>query len=213
MKSLFSRYFKYYLEGYILFRQSIDFIENLPLADLKLGYTLVLISKYSDETSQDSLIELWNKAYYSDDNTAKARTEVLRQLDDGDICSVLIYERKMVGMSWFGFKEAAQRMDFSNIISNEKQFLLTHHVFILPIYRGWAAQRFIFSFGVNQIRQNYDINNLFVFVGMRNFASMRNSERDYAESRAIYHLKIEIPFFSFNVYPKKSQNTWRPCGK
>jgi hypothetical protein len=207
--SLLNRYFKYYLDGYILFRQSIMSYTEFSKADVKTGYQLSIIDNNSEDDLKARLVQLWNIAYYSNDNDKKSKVDVISNLNDGDICSVIIHNNKVVGMSWFGFEKASQRMDFSHIIKDEKQFVLTHHHFNLPSCRGWGAQRVFLSYGVDYIRENYNKTTLFVFVGVRNFASIRNSLKAFTEYRLVYHLCIDIPFFKFNFYLKKHTNRWK----
>lgn len=212
-KQFINRYFKYYLEAYMLFKQSADMIDVFNKDSLKLDYNLILIDKDSSQLQKNELISLWNNAYYSSEQLEKSEKEVLIQLSDGDVCCALTHENRVVGMSWFGFKSALIRLYFAKIISHESTFLITHHLFILPSARGWGAQRYLLSYGVNQLRNIYKIKKLFVFVGINNFSSIKNCLKDYAEYRIVYHLRVETPFIKLNLYPKKNINTWRDCEK
>jgi len=211
--AFFSRYFKYYLEGYLLFKQEIDSVEPVENDGLKSGYQLIIVTNDSKKETKSSLVKLWDKAYYSKMNIENSQKDVSRQLTDGDVCCAIVFDEKIVGMSWFGFKNASKRMDFANYLTEEKRFLLIHHSFVLPSCRGWGAQRYILSYGVEFIKKNHEITNMFVFVGVRNFASINNRLKNFAEYRIVYHVNVNMPFINFNIYPKKYSNGWRSCEK
>jgi len=204
LKKCYQRFFKLSFNGFILFKRNLkatDFTENIIIPD---EYQILLVDKNSDKSNLKKLSVLWHHTYGS----MEADVKINQLLADGNVCSCLLNDGEFVGMVWFGFFASVQRMDFAHLLKTEQSFTILHHIFIKNSCRGWGAQRLLQNWGCKQVIASFGVDKAYAFVGVKNFASIRNFLRTFEAYKVVYHLKIDIPFITFNVYPNKSENEW-----
>ena len=196
--------FNYFFDVYYLFR--LDLRENTIINNLVLakGYSTILIDSI-DNVYFDSLVSLWEKAYNK--SRSKAVDKVTSIIQRGDVCIAATYEGKLVGMCWSGEQAAINSIPFASMLKNEKSVGIGHNHYVDPEHSGKKLQR-ILTIETLRYAQNTGLKTYYVFVGIRNMVSTINLVKVFPELKVVYHLKIDIPFFVFNIYPGLSREKW-----
>jgi GNAT superfamily N-acetyltransferase len=199
--------YMYWIDTYFLFRINLNENKIDEKIDLNGEYSIVPIDSINDEHA-DSLSLLWCRAY---EVTPEAGCRAVRDLfQRGDICLGLIYRNNVVGMTWYGQEMAIDRIDFAHILKKESRVGLAHHAFIVEDHRGKGLQRALYSeMFLNGRKRGCHF--YYGFVGVKNFASVRNTMKSFAEYKVVFHVKIDVPFFTFNLFPGYRQEKWVAC--
>lgn len=211
MKTLLKRYFKLLIDGYFLYRLDVGKLPEQPAAALLDGYsTRELDRANSDDVKQ--LYRIWGEAYFDDpqQHSDRVRREVDELLQSDDVCVLLFCGDDVVGMLWAGFGQAFQRYNFAHCLQSENDAGLFHHSYISPAHRG-KRQQIPKMWYAHQLLKARGVKALYSFVGVSNFASVKNMMTNYDEYQIIYHIKIDIPKMQFNLFPGLDINHWRPC--
>jgi hypothetical protein len=205
------KYFQITIDAYFVFRADLLIEER---ADNK--YTLpdgyeIKLARTPEYEDISSLVDLWKNAYHKKNNVSKEiiNRNINKLFNDGDMCFLLYYQDILVGMSWLGFSQAMSRMHFSQCI-NPDLASIGHHVYIKPDHRGRSLQ-LVLNAKSKLTALNQNCNYHFVFVGVKNFASINNLMRSSDKYKLIYHTKIDIPFFILNLFPGFDAEIWTEC--
>jgi hypothetical protein len=197
----------YWIDTYFLFKKDL---KDLKMEDKNEDfdeYHFKDIRSIEDNYFK-SLLNLWTHAYNVTQDTSELELHNLFQ--DGDICHGLIYGDNVVGMTWSGQKKAIRRIDFANVLKNEKSAWIGHHDFISENHRGKGFQKSLSLIRMKNAK-NKGCHYYYVFVGVKNFASIRNLMKVFPEYKLIFHIKIDVPLFSFNVFPGHRKEGWVAC--
>lgn len=210
------RLFNYWIDNYFVFRTDLQRIEPGERLELPEKYSIRIIDKKDDNKTIEALGNLWERAYFHDSKNKKKRdgkSEVLFMLKHGDLCFGVFYCEELIGMEWQGGKEAIMRMDFAHLIKSEKNVCISHHLYVEPGHRGQRLQIHLAT-ARRQFARQAGYNNSYGFVGINNIASVINSFRDnpqYKSYKTICHIKIDLPFMVFNIFPKANSKPWAEC--
>jgi GNAT superfamily N-acetyltransferase len=201
------RVFNYWVDTYFLFRNylldtNIDEIIALPV-----GYSIRLI-KSVDDRSFESLVLLWDQAYKEKPGDAKNKVRSL--LLQGDVCIGAFYQNSVIGMTWSGEQAAIQRIAFANFLKKEKCAGIGHHDFVDVDHRGKGLQRALSSVRLKYAKEK-GCHAYYVFVGVKNLSSIINLMRVFSEFKVVFHVKIDVPFFTFNFFPGARKEEWSQC--
>ena len=207
----FRQLFQYSLDAYYVFRSRLDGPQRQDDNECPVGYTVRLISSLEDEAGE-ALCELWHMAYEDDTAPMSDRTcKYLNQLFiEGDLCCGLFHEDTLIGMDWVGFSGALRRMHFARYIEREKGAAIGHHTYIRPAHRGAGLQR-LTDLARRAAARAAGCSTVYVFVGVKNFASLKNMFRSHEQCRLIYHLKIDLPMKTLDLFPVAQCEAWQDC--
>lgn len=205
------RIFNYTIDGYFVFRSRLDDRAFGKVTDLPEGYS-VRVARSEEDTDYPGLCDLWQEAYCQDNDTGRGVVEgIVNDLfHDGDVCCCLIYKDTVVGMDWLGFSQAIKRMQFTAYLKNESATSVGHHIYITPSHRGKGLQRATDALRKKTASEKGAISQ-YLFVGVKNFASVRNMMKCNQHYKLIYHAKIDIPFLQTNLFPGRHIEQWVPC--
>lgn len=206
------RIFSCFLDAYfvfVTFSESLDEIE----AELPSGYTVRAVGIDNSEKKQ-ALVKLWLNAYYNFHvrDTDLAEADISRLAQSKNTCFGLFFGEKLVGMHWVGYEDAINAMEFTRILKAHSNAAVMHHVFILSDHRGNKLQNPMMIAG-KQAAKRLGRTAIFTFVGVRNFASVRNMMECSDGYQLIYHLKIDLPFCTFNLFPGSDISNLHACEK
>ncbi len=200
--------FQYWTDTYFLFARDLEkemeFDYRIPG-----GYSLIIIKSEKD-VNLDSLCSLWAKAYHSSKNSLIVKNRVKSLIRRGDVCFCVLFQGKAVGMAWSGGKKAIQEIDFAQILKREKLAALGHHDFVDEEHRGHGFQKILSLSRVNYAKKN-GFTKYYVFVGVKNAASLKNLAKVFNEYKIVFHLKIDIPLRTFNFFPGANRENWALC--
>jgi hypothetical protein len=203
--------FQYSLDAYFVFRSSLG--ESHQKADIEypVGYSVRELHSLEDEAGE-SLRELWQMAYEADTSQVsdRSRRTLAGLFADGDICCGLFHGDSLVGMDWVGFSGAIMRMHFSRFIKREQGAAIGHHTYITPAHRGFGLQRMTDAARRTSARAA-GCSTVYVFVGVKNFSSLKNMFRSHEQYRLIYHLKIDLPMKTLDLFPAVQREPWQDC--
>lgn len=203
--------FQYSLDAYFVFRSGLGGPRQEADIEYPAGYSIRLLYSLEDEAGE-ALCELWQMAYEKDaiPVPGQARRSVARLFADGDICCGLFHGDSLVGMDWVGFSSAITRMHFSRFIKHEQGASIGHHTYISFAHRGIGLQRMT-DLARRDAALAAGCSAVYVFVGVKNFASLRNMFRSHEQYRLIYHLKIDLPMKTFDLFPAVRRESWQDC--
>ena len=85
-----------------------------------------------------------------------------------------------------------------------------HHTYIIPAHRGSGLQR-LTDLVRRKAAQAAGCSAVYVFVGVKNVASLRNMFRSQEQCRLIYHLKVDLPLITLDLFPAVRQEGWQDC--
>lgn len=202
-----SRFFNYWVDTYFLFRNKQ--LTNLSEEIIKLheGYDIKLIETFEDDYI-DSLISFWKQSYSKND--VLATNEVRSLLLRGDACIGVVCQNRVVGMTWCGGHVAIERIPFANILKKEKNIGIGHHDFVDAGHRGKGLQR---ALSVVRLRYAHQkgCSAFYVFVGVKNIASVINLMKVFSEYKIVFHVKVDVPLISINLFPGFQREDWSQC--
>lgn len=203
--------FKYSLDAYFVFRSRLVESRQQIGIECPEDYSVRVLHSLEDEAGE-ALCELWQMAYEEDTNTGsgRARQKVARLFADGDICCGLFHDNSLVGMDWVGFSDAITRMHFSRFIEREQGAAVGHHTYISPAHRGVGLQR-LTDLARKDSARAAGCSTVSVFVGVKNIASVKNMFRSHEHCSLIYHLKIDLPMKTLDLFPAVRHEAWRDC--
>ena len=185
--------FKCQIDAYLNARINLNKHEYYESETLPVGYAIKRLSSYSE----------YQKYQYSVVNK-KFINRFLR----GDVCFVIIYKSEIIGYTWLGFTKAFLNHGFSKNIIKIKQvdankFALVHDVYINPSHRGLKGQNALLTNILNFLHDSSSrIEELHIIIGINNLASLINASRKFDEFRTFVHIRIDLPLFNFDFYPK-----------
>lgn len=182
---------------YVTFSESLDETK----AELPFGYSVRAVD-ISNNHEMQALVSLWLSAYYSSriQDIDRATEDIDQLAQNKNTCFGLFFGIDLVGMHWMGCEDAINTLEFARILKDYPNTAILHHVFILSNHRGKTLQNPMMMAG-SQAAKNIGRTRFYTFVGVRNFASVRNMMKCSDKYQLIYHLKIEIPFFTFHFFP------------
>ena len=206
---LLKRLYFFNIDAYFLFRKDISIPSGAEITDD--SYSTREITSIEDPDFE-RLCVLWNEAYHENDQVASntGRKELTELLMNGDVCCCLMYGQEPVGMGWLSMLNSQKLPDFSTCLKGMTDAGLNHHDYITKRHRGKGLLSRIHYQQEKTLRQR-EKKQYYTFVGVNNFASVRQHFKTQDEYKLIYHVKIDIPFFSFNLYPSYRSSGWKSC--
>lgn len=210
---LSKRLFNYWVDSYFVFKKNLRITDLNEAAAMPTGYSIRFIHAKSSDKDIEALGDFWQRTYigeYQNKPKGAAHQQVHLILGLGDVCCGLYYHAKIVGMGWYGGKAAISRMDFAHLIRNEKNAVIGFHDFIDTQHRGHGLHRRMIAARMQHARQS-GRQTYYSFVGVKNLAAVINSLKEYSDYKTICHLKIDIPFFTLNIYPGADHELWTAC--
>lgn len=210
IKNIRRRIFYYSIDAYFAF---LTYSKSLDDADIQLpfGFSIQAVDMGKPDERQ-ALMNLWITAYYDSQkqDIDKADNEISQLVQNDNICLGLFFRTKLIGMQWIGFDRAIDTMEFTKILKNHSSAAVQHHGFISIEYRG--QQLYVPLTKACQITaKRLGREQIYGFVGVLNFAATKILMRSSDAFNLLYHLKIEIPFFTFNFFPGSDISKWRTC--
>lgn len=209
LKKIRKIFFNYWIDSYYLFRTDLQAQDPAEIPEPPASYSVKIMDNNSNREILDALGDLWFQAYNGESKDS-AHFEVRTILNQGDVCFGIFYFDQLVGMGWHGEKAAIMRMDFAHYVKNERNVCIGHHGYVDPKHRGYRLQQ-----QITKARENYakmsGYRYSYAFVGINNMASVINLSKRYQHYKTITHIKIEMPFLSFNFFPKRAVSSdWLP---
>lgn len=201
MRKTLHRLFRIFVDSYFLYTSDVDSVEDEPSVRLLEGFSTRALDKTSD-SDINQLYRVWGEAYFTppDLHSLKIKSEVDGLLKGDDVCVMLLCGEELAGMQWAGFSDAFRRMDFARCLLKNKNSAVFHHSYISPKYRGKKLQIPMMWFAL-QVLKSKGVKYLYTFVGVRNFASVKNMMKSYQRYQIVCHIKIDIPLFELNLFP------------
>lgn len=200
MRNIQNRIFYYSLDAYFIYVTYSESLSDIEGA-LPPGYSVRSID-INNTDEKRALIDLWVIAYYTphEQSADRALGDIAKLKQSNNTCFGLFFGTKLIGMQWVGYEDAINTLDFASILKDRSNSAILHHVFILPDHRGKKLQTLLMLAG-KQAAKSLGRAAIFTFVGVRNFASVRNMMKCSDRYQLIYHLKIDLPFCTFNIFP------------
>jgi hypothetical protein len=211
MKKIFHRLFRFFVDGYFLYASDVNSVEDEPSIPLPEGYSTRVLDKTS-ESDINQLYQIWGEAYFTspDLHSPVIKSEVDALLEGDDVCVLLLYGEEVAGMQWAGFSDAFRRIDFARCLLKDINSAVFHHSYISPKHRGKKLQIPMMWYAL-QVLKSKGVQNLYTFVGVRNFASVKNMMKSYQRYQIVYHIKTDIPLLELNLFPGFDPGKWHDC--
>lgn len=208
LKDILGCYFRCAIEGYFLYAADPSNISVEPGAPLPSEYQL----RSFGSADLHQLCNIWKEAYFPNENIdlgiLSKKVSVL--LESDDIGVGLFFGEELVGMQWAGFSDFVERTDFARYLKDEAETAIFHHSYISPAHRGKKLQLPMMWFTECAVRDR-GAKTLYTFVGVNNFASVKNMMRAYERYQTVYHVKIDLPGIIMNIFPCSSLADWKGC--
>lgn len=178
----------------------------------RVGTTIRVVD---DSTGDDfaSISALWaiarpQASSIPGDDAGLSKTKQL--LGEGRVCIAAFNNNEALGMAWLASEGVIDNVDFARCLAPYAKRALVHDIFVLPHARGNRLQMGLLQ-ACHQFGRSHGIERLFAFVGVRNFASIRNFMRSFDSYQLVTHLKFDVPGFTFHRYPGFDSDQWFAC--
>jgi hypothetical protein len=208
--TLIHRFFNFDIESYIVFKEIInDVDENILLNEGDLWtkeFRLIHVNVNNREESH-KLIALWRKAYITCPSIIDAERAVNRMYENGSLCFVAVREDTYVGMLWLGDNSNFMFSRIGSFLTQEINKSVYHHIYVIPEARGNNLQGGLRLLALS-LACKLGIDNMYAFVGCKNFSSIKNFLEFSSCYRLIYHVAIDIGPLKFDFHPKLSIEKW-----
>lgn len=195
--------FQYSIESYYLFKFDLS-EDSAQETELPPDCKLVIFQEATPVMS--ALVDFWVRAYNDVSHVAEHKIKNLFQM--GNATLTIMANDKVIGMVWLGGQSAICNIDFANILRHESSVCIIHHLFVDVAHRGKKLQNFLMNKAF-VIARDESYTYLYGIVGANNIASVVNCMKTFKVFKVMLHLKIDIPFFVINLYPKSSSVAWR----
>lgn len=200
------------VDAYFIFRNRLDADvgpgsgEN----DSGIGYTVIEQDK-PDREALDKLIHLMQSAGLLSLDENQARQAVEQRFRNGDACAVAWDASRLVGFAWIAGTRSDVYDRFARCASRIHGAVVLYQAFVETNYRGRGIHRRLDGARKAYLRSS-GVEESITFVGVKNFASVRNSMRTNDQYKLIYHLAVKGPKgITGNFYPKWAGEPWTPC--
>lgn len=202
------------LDAYFLFRTQLtaNATKANGVGGTDADISFALLDKNSgDSEALEGLKDAMQSASFLSADQEKAKAALTQRLRNGDACVVALADHQIIGFAWI----AGQRSDvYNRFAACAKKMCgaaVLYQAYVSPSFRGQGLH-----IQMDRTRKNYlraaDISQSLTFVGIRNFASIRNSMRENDQYKLIYNLVVKGPRgLTLNFYPKWAKEPWAPC--
>lgn len=205
------------LDAYFVFRDTLCGASGIGPRDKQYrekcsGLTFTIIDQsHLNTAALDALIVLMQSGGLLSPDSKKAQCVIEQRLKNGDACATAWDAYKVVGFFWMADKKSHVYKHFANCVANIRGSAVLYQTYVDSDYRGQRLQINLDRVSKEFFRSN-GMAKTHTFVGVKNFASIRNSMRVNEEFKLIYHLSLKGPKGrSVNFYPKWSAEAWIPC--
>lgn len=192
-----NRVFRLDIDAYFLFRSQNKKMKNYPALPERYDFVEITCDDLTNGRF-DSLYDAVGR-----DFTA----EYFHRWECGDKCFGIKVNNTVIAMAWVGFENSPKRKTFANFLNDLESGLLAYDEFVHPEFRGERLQ-ILLRQKCFEFFSGVDCLYWYVFVGVKNMASLLNMQRLYSERKLVYHATLEIPKLKYNFYPKKNSESW-----
>lgn len=207
---ILSRLFKFDIDSYIVFKESINDIEEKHFFSgngLWEGKYRLIPVDINNKDELCKLTVLWCKAYVSCPSTTDAERTIKKMYSNGSLCFVSIQDEAYVGMLWLGDNSNFMFNRIGSFLLQETRKSVYHHIYVMPEARGFNLQGGLRLLALQWARK-CDIDEVYAFVGCKNFSSIKNFLEFSNCYRLIYHISLDIGSLRLNFHPKLAIEKW-----
>lgn len=208
--TLIHRLFNFGIESYIVFKENINDVDEKILLnedDLWAQEFRLICVNINNKEECLNLTALWRKANVNCPSMIEAERAVNRMHTNRSLCFVAVREDTYVGMLWLGDNSNFMFSRIGSFLTQEINKSVYHHIYVTPEARGNNLQGGLRLLALNSAYK-LGIDNMYAFVGCKNFSSIKNFLEFSCCYRLIYHIAIDIGPFKFDFHPKLSIEKW-----
>jgi hypothetical protein len=199
----FSRiFFRIELESYYTFESDLSAISNFDNS-----IKPVEVSKLNNsDTDIKKLIAFWPDYYRFKRSDSTLEDDIKKYFKVGDECFCAVIDNKIVGMMWVGYEKNYMLKTMAKKDGLKSDEAIIHRVFVSKEHRGHRIQNFLSIYIMMYLKRN-NFKKVRTYVGINNIAAIISNMKIYDKYKIIYHLKVTIFVFEFNLFPKYP-NDW-----
>ncbi len=208
--ALLNRLFNFNIESFIVFKEDIGRIdESILVKEGNLWAKEFHLTRVNIHNKKEcfNLSSLWCEAYTNCPSIIEAEQAVKKMHEHGSLCFVAVKDNTYVGMLWLGDNNNFMFNRIGCFLQHEIKKSVYHHIYVSPGARGHNLQKALRLLALDNARKS-DTNNIYAFVGCKNFSSIKNFLEFSCCYRLIYHIAIDIGPIKMDFHPKLSIENW-----
>lgn len=206
----FARLLNFDIESYLVFQEDVNNACDGAVLNYGASWAEIYLLTRVDFNNNDDVIKLaglWHQAYPNCLSINDAKRTVERMYARGSLCFAALHEDAYVGMVWLGNNSNFMFNRIGAFLKQEVNKAVYHHIYVAPDARGSNLQGGLRLLALNSARKR-GANNIYAFVGCKNFSSIKNFIGFSSKYKLIYHIAIDIGPLKLNFHPKLSIEKW-----
>lgn len=211
LSSYIKKIISFDFDAYFVFQDNLNSEKDCPEPFINKPSVFFLSKRNFNEEKFKDLSWLLLEGLSNESLIQNAEALIAKRLGNNDCCVMVYSEGELAGYGWVAGNLSHVFNEFASLVRGQNDVSVLYNDFVSESFRGCGVQIYM-----DAVRKNYlykrGFSRSLIFVGVKNFASLKNCMQTNIRYKLIYHFKVVFPKSRhLNFYPKFSIEKWIQC--